>query len=47
MTKNDERRVVPLVSKAYELIKKLYLSIEPEGHDLVFPSPITQGNQSA
>ena len=40
-TKNGERRVVPLVGKAYELIKNLYLKLEPEGHDLVFPSPNT------
>ena len=38
-TKNGERRVVPLVCKAYELIKNLYLKLEPEGKDLVFPSP--------
>ena len=38
-TKNGERRVVPLVGKAYELIKNLYLKLEPEGRDLVFPSP--------
>jgi integrase len=38
-TKNGERRVVPLVGKAYELIKDLYLKLEPEDHDLVFPSP--------
>jgi integrase len=39
MTKNGERRVVPLVGKAYELIKNLYLKLEPEIKDLVFPSP--------
>ena len=38
-TKNGERRLVPLVGKAYELIKNLYLKLEPEGSDLVFPSP--------
>ena len=38
-TKNGERRVVPLVGNAYELIRDLYLKLEPEGHDLVFPSP--------
>jgi len=38
-TKNGELRVVPLVGKAYELIKNLYLKLEPEGRDLVFPSP--------
>ena len=38
-TKNGERRVVPLVGKAYELIKDLYLKLEPEGKNLVFPSP--------
>ena len=38
-TKNGERRVVPLVGKAFELIKNLYLKLEPEGKDLVFPSP--------
>jgi integrase len=38
-TKNGERRVVPLVGKAYELIKNLYLKLEPESKELVFPSP--------
>ena len=38
-TKNGERRVVPLVCKAYELIKNLYLKLEPESKDLLFPSP--------
>ena len=38
-TKNGERRVVPLVGKAYELIKNLYLKLETEGRDLLFPSP--------
>ena len=38
-TKNGECRVVPLVGKAYELIKNLYLKLEPEGKELVFPSP--------
>ena len=38
-TKNGERRGVPLVGKAYELIKDLYLKLEPENKDLLFPSP--------
>ena len=38
-TKNGERRVVPLVGKAYELIRNLYLKLEPENKDLLFPSP--------
>jgi integrase len=36
-TKNGERRVVSLVGKAYVLIKNLYLKLEPERRDLVFP----------
>ena len=38
-TKNGERRGVPLVGKTYELIKDLYLKLEPENKDLLFPSP--------
>ena len=38
-TKNGERRVVPLVGKAYELVRDLYLKMEPEGYSFVFPSP--------
>jgi integrase len=38
-TKNGEKRIVPLVGKAYELIKGSYLKLEPEDHDLLFPSP--------
>ena len=38
-TKNGERRVVPLVGNAYQLIKKLYLKLEPNSKELVFPSP--------
>ena len=39
ITKNGERRGVPLVGKAYGLIKELFLKLEPEGQDLLFPSP--------
>jgi len=39
ITKNGERRGVPLVGKAYELIKELFLKLEPENKDLLFPSP--------
>ena len=38
-TKNGERRVVPLVGKANELVRDLFLKMEPEGYDFVFPSP--------
>jgi len=41
-TKNGERRIVPLVGKAYELIKDSYLKLEPEGHEFLFPSPNEQ-----
>ena len=43
-TKNGERRVVPLVGKAYELIKNLYLKLEPGNKDLLFPSPNNPNN---
>jgi integrase len=39
-TKNGERRVVPLVGKANESIKDLYLKLEPKVQDFLFPSPI-------
>ena len=45
-TKNGERRVVPLVGKAYELIKGLYLKLEPENQDLLFPSPNNPKNST-
>lgn len=38
-TKNGERRVVPLVGKAYEQIRNLYLKLEPDKGSLLFPSP--------
>jgi integrase len=38
-TKNGDSRLVPLVGKAYESIRDLYLKLEPQGQDLVFPSP--------
>jgi len=38
-TKNGEKRIVPLVGKAYELIKGSYLKLEPGDHDSLFPSP--------
>jgi len=38
-TKNNEVRVVPLVGKAYEQIRDLYLKCEPESQDLAFISP--------
>lgn len=38
-TKNGERRVVPLVGKAYEQIRNLYLKLEPDKDSLLFPSP--------
>jgi integrase len=38
-TKNGERRVVPLVGRAYELMKNLYLKLEPENKELFSPSP--------
>lgn len=38
-TKNGEMRVVPLVGKACDHIRDLYLKLEPEGQDLVFSSP--------
>ncbi|MBT6716778.1 MAG: site-specific integrase [Nitrospina sp.] len=37
-TKNGETRVVPLVGKAYELMKNLYLKVQPVTHGLVFSS---------
>ena len=37
--KNGDSRMVPLVGKAYEQIMDLYLKLEPEDQDLVFPSP--------
>ena len=40
-TKNGETRVVPLVGKAYELIRDLYLNIKPLSNDRVFPSTNT------
>ena len=43
-TKNGERRVVPLVGKAYDLIKNLYLKLEPGNKDLLFPSPNNPNN---
>ena len=45
-TKNGERRVVPLVGKAYDLIKNLYLKLEPENKDLLFPSPNNPKNST-
>ena len=36
-TKNDERGVLPLVGKANDLIKHLYLKVGPENKDLLFP----------
>jgi integrase len=45
-TKNGERRVVPLVGKAYDLIKDLYLKLEPENKDLLFPSPNNPKNST-
>ena len=31
--------MVPLAGKAYVQIRDLYLKLEPEGQDIVFPSP--------
>ena len=45
-TKNGERRVVPLVGKAYDLIKNLYLKLEPENKGLLFPSPNNPKNST-
>ena len=45
-TKNGERRVVPLVGKAYDLIKNLYLKLEPGNKDLLFPSPNNPKNST-
>ena len=38
-TKNGEIRVVPLVSKAYDSIRDIYLKLEPDKDALLFPSP--------
>jgi integrase len=38
-TKNGERRVVPLVGKAYQQIRNLYLKLEPAKDSLLVPSP--------
>ncbi len=38
-TKNGERRIVPLVGKAYDSIRGLYLKLEPDKDTLLFPSP--------
>ena len=40
-TKNGETKVVPLVGKAHELIRDLYLNIKPLNNDRVFPSTNT------